>query len=62
MSPEYECNELHFFIYIMVFYETTFNVKLVYCVYVLGSSACQYKVSIVNKMFTEFYLLISVSY
>ncbi len=64
MSPEYECNELNvfFFLYIMVFYETTFNVCIVYCVYILGSSACLYKVSIVNKMFTEFYLLISVSY
>ncbi len=63
MSPEYEHNELNVFLFfiffIMVFYGKTFNVKLVYCVYILGSSAFLYKVSIINKVYTEFHLLIS---
>ncbi len=35
-----------------------FNVKL----YILASSACLYKIYIINKVFTEFRLLISVFY
>ncbi len=53
MKPEYERSTLN---------GSVFSFNFAHCIYILVSSACRYKIFIINKVFTEFCLLISAFY